>query len=187
MRDSKRNMRSLTNACLAAAVCVVAAFGGASAKTLNLQSKVLTPRAQELNIPPPQPCPPGWRPQAGHRQCVPDCGSNQHVQNGQCVLNTNENLPKCPSKAPGVWPDCKCLIGNWTGSNCAGPGPEACFWRENNGTPLGSSGFCHFTNTSFPPLGSPCACQGSVGNKAVVHHGTWVAMPREGGPASIIH
>ena len=62
---------------------------------------------------------------------------------------------------------------------------QLCFWRENNGTPLGISGNCAASAASA--LGSACTCMLRLqSGKFIYHHGTVIAAP-ETGPASNVN
>ncbi len=59
-----------------------------------------------------------------------------------------------------------------------------CFWKENNGTQLGISGFCHWSDDA--PLGSSCTCERTVEHNHQVHAGSVVEAPRGSG-SSVVH
>ncbi len=60
-----------------------------------------------------------------------------------------------------------------------------CFWKENNGTQLGISGFCHWSDDA--PIGSSCTCERTVEHNHQVHAGAVIEAPRGSGASSGVH
>ncbi len=60
-----------------------------------------------------------------------------------------------------------------------------CFWKENNGTQLGISGFCHWSDDA--PIGSSCTCERTVEHNHQVHAGSVIEAPRGSDASSGVH
>jgi hypothetical protein len=58
-----------------------------------------------------------------------------------------------------------------------------CFWKENNGTQLGVSGFCHWTDDAH--IGASCSCERTVEHKHEEHWGLVIEAPRSGSPSPV--
>ncbi len=58
-----------------------------------------------------------------------------------------------------------------------------CFWKENNGTQLGISGFCHWSDDA--PIGSPCTCERTVEHNHQVHAGSVIEAPKGGAAGGV--
>lgn len=58
-----------------------------------------------------------------------------------------------------------------------------CFWKENNGTQLGKSGFCHWTDDAR--IGASCSCERTVEHAHEEHWGLVIEAPRTGSSSPV--
>ena len=58
-----------------------------------------------------------------------------------------------------------------------------CFWKENNGTQLGISGFCHWSDDAR--IGASCSCERTVEHKHEEHWGLVIEAPKGGAAGAV--
>jgi hypothetical protein len=58
-----------------------------------------------------------------------------------------------------------------------------CFWKENNGTQLGISGFCHWSDDAR--VGASCSCERTVEHKHEEHWGLVIEAPKGGAAGAV--